>query len=53
MADGKPAGIVFVRTVDGEGGVAKVAAWLGIKDYYFSGRKPKGIRWQRQAVERP
>ena len=25
----------------GTGGVAKVAAWLGIKDYYFSGRKPK------------
>ena len=39
--DGSPAGIVFVRTVDGLGGVAKVAARLGIGDYYFSGRQPK------------
>ncbi len=39
--DGSPAGIVFVRTVDGDGGVANVAARLGLKDCYFSGRQPK------------
>ncbi len=38
---GSPAGIVFVCTVDGPGGVAKVAARLGIKDSYFSGRQPR------------
>ena len=38
--DISPAGIVFVRTVDGPGGVVKVAAELGHENYY-AGRRPE------------
>ena len=50
---GEPAGIVFVRTVDGTGGVAKVAARLGNQGLLLQRPEAARIRRQRQAVERP